>query len=214
MSSGDGLMISGMGGTIPLIAMRGGAADTSGNSVTPSVNSVTPSVNSVTPSVNSVTPSVNSVTPSVNSVTPSVNSVTPSVNSVTVITPSGDNIDPSKITWEGTEYGISQTKEEWDEDDKDNFLNYLGIPKVVFTSDEEYTAFIEGIQTCLADSSSVDGKCDSVNNILRRVIELRIKELVEQERYGNVQKVMNEISYKEDGTNPEESSVEESGTPE
>jgi hypothetical protein len=32
MSSGDGLMISGMGGTIPLIAMRGG----DGNSVNPS----------------------------------------------------------------------------------------------------------------------------------------------------------------------------------
>ena len=45
MSSGDGLMISGMGGTIPLIAMRGGnkqlggvsgeqvSADASGNTV-------------------------------------------------------------------------------------------------------------------------------------------------------------------------------------
>jgi hypothetical protein len=136
-------------------------------------------------------------------------------NSGTVINPSGENIDPSKITWEGTEYNISQTKEEWKENDTNNFLNFLGIPKKVFSSDEqEYSDFITGIRTCLDDSSSIDTTCDAVNNILRRVIELRIQELVEQKRYGNVQKVMNVISHKEDGSNPVAEPVKEAETPE
>ena len=191
MSSGDGLMISGMGGTIPLIAMRGGAD----NSVT-SVNSVTPVVNSGA----AINPSGQNISLG---------------NSGAAINPSGENIDPSKITWEGTEYNISQTKEEWKENDTNNFLNFLGIPKKVFSSDEqEYSDFITGIRTCLDDSSSIDTTCDAVNNILRRVIELRIQELVEQKRYGNVQKVMNVISHKEDGSNPVAEPVKEAETPE
>ena len=233
MSSGDGLMISGMGGTIPLIAMRGGnkqlggvsgeqvsvdlskntvatSVDTSKNTVATSVDTSGNTADISGNSVTSVDTSGNTAATSVDTSGNSVTSIDPSGNSVTSIDPSGNSVDPSKITWEGTEYNISQTKEEWKEDDTENFLNFLGIPKEVFSSDEqEYIDFIEGIRTCLDDSSSIDTTCDAVNNILRRVIELRIQELVEQKRYGNVQKVMNVISHKEDGSNPVAEPIEE-----
>jgi hypothetical protein len=214
MSSGDGLMISGMGGTIPLIAMRGGNKQLGGVngeqvSVGNSTIVMTPSGEQVTTGNSKivVTPSDQNM-----SLRNSTTVVTPSGEQTPITTLSGENIGPSKITWEGTEYNISQTKDEWKEDDTNNFLNFLGIPKSVFSLDEqEYSDFIKGIRTCLNDSSSIDTTCNAVNNILRRVIELRIQELVEQKRYGNVQKVMNVISHKEDGSAPV---AEEAETPE
>jgi hypothetical protein len=188
MSSGDGLMISGMGGTIPLIAMRGGDPSKTTNAST----------------TISGEPITISGEPSKNVMQTTTISGEPSKNVIKTTRISGENNtivkDTSGITWEGTEYTVAETKRDWKDEDETNFLNFLGIPKAVFTSDDEYTEFVDGIKTCLNDSSSIDSSCESVNNILRRVIELRIQDLVEQKRYGNVQTVMNIISHKEDGS--------------
>ena len=201
-------MISGMGGSIPLIAMRGGATDLSQNTVDTSQNTVDTSQNIVDSSGITVNTLKNSINTKQNNISTSQNTVDSSRNTVNVsgdivdssgntIDASGNTVDSSGITWEGKQYLIPETRDQWDENNEDNFLNFLGIPKAVFSSDEEYIEFSEGISNCLNDSSSADSACESVNNILRRVIELRIKDLVEQERFGNVQKVMNVISFKE-----------------
>lgn len=181
MSSGGELMISGMGGSVPLIAMRGGAAesDVSGNTAT----AYTAAVAAETPAVAAETPAVNAANAAVNADTAAVNAA-----NTAVAVPDISN----GVTWDGVQYSITDMNL-WKEDDATNFLNFLGIPKTVFISDKEYTDFIAGIKVCLKDTSSIDSTCESVNNILRRVIEMRIQDLVEQQRFGNVQKVMTVI---------------------
>ncbi len=191
-------------GNIPVISSSNTAAAPSASSGT-----VTAAVSGNTAAVSSNTAAVSGNT--------AVSSNTAAVSS-NVVDASGNTIKEEEnkyeIEWEGSTYTLAKTLDEWeDEEDESLFLNFIGIPKRVFSSPGEYYEFINNLSGCVNDGSSIDAGCDAVNAIFKKVILMHIEDLSDQQRYGNVQKVMKIIDPESD-EQLAEGAITEGETPE
>ncbi len=227
-------------GSAHIVAMRGGgtgsaaAPSASSGTVTAAVSSNTAAANATSsgnipvisssntaaaPSASSgtVTAAVSSNVVDVSSNSAAVSGNTAAVSS-NVVDASGNTIKEEEnkyeIEWEGSTYTLAKTLDEWeDEEDESLFLNFIGIPKRVFSSPGEYYEFINNLSGCVNDGSSIDAGCDAVNAIFKKVILMHIEDLSDQHRYGNVQKVMKIIDPESD-EQLAEGAITEGETPE
>ncbi len=227
-------------GSAHIVAMRGGgtgsaaAPSASSGTVTAAVSSNTAAANATSsgnipvisssntaaaPSASSgtVTAAVSSNVVDVSSNSAAVSGNTAAVSS-NVVDASGNTIKEEEnkyeIEWEGSTYTLAKTLDEWeDEEDESLFLNFIGIPKRVFSSPGEYYEFINNLSGCVNDGSSIDAGCDAVNAIFKKVILMHIEDLSDQQRYGNVQKVMKIIDPESD-EQLAEGAITEGETPE
>jgi hypothetical protein len=94
----------------------------------------------------------------------------------------------NSIVFGGESYVISADLASWDTGDSKNFLNYIGLRKVLFDSDEIYRAFAEQLAVCVSDGSAIDSRCDSVNAILYKAITAKIQEVFYSA--GDVQQIL------------------------
>ncbi len=205
-------------GAVPAVPAAPAAVSvtaTNNASVDASKNTVDASGNIVDASKNTVDASGNTVDASGNIVDASGNTVDASRNTVDA---SGNTVDASgniyEIEWEGSTYTLAKTLDEWeDEEDESLFLNFIGIPKKAFSGPGEYDEFINNLSGCVNDESSIESGCDAVNAIFKKVILMHIEDLSDQQRYGNVQKVMKIIDPESD-EQPAEGATAEGETPE
>ncbi len=200
---------------VSVTATNNASVDASKNTVDASGNIVDASKNTVDASGNTVDASGNIVDASGNTVDASRNTVDASGNTVDA---SGNTVDASgniyEIEWEGSTYTLAKTLDEWeDEEDESLFLNFIGIPKKAFSGPGEYDEFINNLSGCVNDESSIESGCDAVNAIFKKVILMHIEDLSDQQRYGNVQKVMKIIDPESD-EQPAEGATAEGETPE